>query len=661
MEGMGLEVYVSHFDMEGGLSQCTNVHAILRAPRGDGKESLVVVTPIDFSSGQRSYLGGAGCQLWNTPELTSMGASIPNSGSAPDAVPFGRAGVMQQAVIIEIPFSSQFDSIEVLVEGFNGALPKLDMLQLLAHNTWILHPKPAKFVRAMRHGRQAQVLPLGLSKQMSYIDRLRTMLYFTLLQARGLPTGAHAALKGLLVDAATARLIPLEPGIVQAPSKHSGGHEDLRSALRLGEYLELVLRSLNNLTERFHHSYFLYLLTSAVHFVTIEMYIIPVAALIAVLLLQAASARWRIIDLELQANTLGGINLCSTASPGAKPKGIDQSRSALRGWAWAWGLVLGTCTACGLLAVLLPVLWGCPGEAASIKLWLFAISDSPTGPSAQGVGVLLSIGIILIAPFYDFLGAPALASSLQVDAGGSCAEAALGSSLPPCAVGSSSESKDGAGLSDGSKLEHLPQAQSQCHKLRLRAATLSSAAVALAALSCINWALAYLLAAMLALTCSAGVHAPRRGGSAEKATSRQWGTSVGKLLILFLTSPLVHVLMVCWLAKHLNYTEGSTGSSSSPPTYSLLGELVPSDLVCSRSPTTWLSYWITATDCWGRPPPTGRASALTLPSPPLRPPVRQVVGATDLISVPAVTDASIRGCHNLATTLSFLKQFRPDN
>ena len=48
----------------------------------------------------------------------------------------------------------------------------------------------------------------------------------------------------------------------------------------------LTCRSLNNLVERFHHSYFLYLQTGEGTFVTVEMYIISVVAFLLGLVLQ---------------------------------------------------------------------------------------------------------------------------------------------------------------------------------------------------------------------------------------------------------------------------------------------------------------------------------------------------------------------------------------
>jgi len=51
-----------------------------------------------------------------------------------------------------------------------------------------------------------------------------------------------------------------------------------------------MVRSLNNLDERFHHSYFLYLLTGPESFVTVEIYIVPLVALIAALMVKVCAS-----------------------------------------------------------------------------------------------------------------------------------------------------------------------------------------------------------------------------------------------------------------------------------------------------------------------------------------------------------------------------------
>lgn len=55
---------------------------------------------------------------------------------------------------------------------------------------------------------------------------------------------------------------------------------------RLAPALELTCRSLNGLLERFHHSYFLYVLLSPDRFLTVEVYLVPVVAMLLALALQ---------------------------------------------------------------------------------------------------------------------------------------------------------------------------------------------------------------------------------------------------------------------------------------------------------------------------------------------------------------------------------------
>lgn len=63
-----------------------------------------------------------------------------------------------------------------------------------------------------------------------------------------------------------------------------------RQVLQLAAALEGTLRSLNNLLERLHHSYFMYLLPTMNKFVPIEAYTLPPALQLLALVLLAANA-----------------------------------------------------------------------------------------------------------------------------------------------------------------------------------------------------------------------------------------------------------------------------------------------------------------------------------------------------------------------------------
>lgn len=139
------------------------------------------------------------------------------------------------------------------------------------------------------------------------------MAQFMWRQARGLPMGAHAPFKGLMVDAATLRVLRKDAGgrAVSSDGFSAVGNERKASVdpgnqssqlaarvltfdeglMQLGDVLELTLRSCSVLIERFHHSLFLYVLTGLDHYVSVERYIGPLVALIVVVVLQVKALR----------------------------------------------------------------------------------------------------------------------------------------------------------------------------------------------------------------------------------------------------------------------------------------------------------------------------------------------------------------------------------
>jgi len=162
----------------------------------------------------------------------------------------------------------------------------------------------------------------------SHLLKLQLMWQFMGRQAKGLPTGAHAAFKGLGVDAATLRaLVRNDAGQIVSPPGFTGAgnaasiaataattaamaggmidaaawyseHGQLGEVssqslvgfepalIQLGNVMEVSLRSCSVLIERFHHSLFLYVLTGLNSYVSVERYIGPLVALICVLVLQ---------------------------------------------------------------------------------------------------------------------------------------------------------------------------------------------------------------------------------------------------------------------------------------------------------------------------------------------------------------------------------------
>ena len=62
--------------------------------------------------------------------MSVSSVQLPQPAPGRSSAAFGRAGVMQQAIVLEAA-SQQYDTLEVLLEGHNGQLPKLDMFHLL--------------------------------------------------------------------------------------------------------------------------------------------------------------------------------------------------------------------------------------------------------------------------------------------------------------------------------------------------------------------------------------------------------------------------------------------------------------------------------------------------------------------------------------------------
>lgn len=163
-----------------------------------------------------------------------------------------KSGALQGAVVIDYPFDHNFKSLHIVYDGINGQLPNLDLF-----NT----------VVSIASGQMG----IGVSLQKmwqhtdSYKDRLHTMLRGMLNQGIGHASGPHSSFIPYHIDAIT-----LQP--------FGEGWED---EMAMGRVIESTFRSLNNLLEHLHQSFFFYLLMQANRFVSIGTYL-PSAMLVAV-------------------------------------------------------------------------------------------------------------------------------------------------------------------------------------------------------------------------------------------------------------------------------------------------------------------------------------------------------------------------------------------
>ncbi|KAF6017661.1 GPAA1 [Bugula neritina] len=172
-----------------------------------------------------------------------------------------RAGLIQAAINLELSGMS-FGGIDVLIEGINGLLPNLDLVNLvhkLARENGIrstIHHRPDLF-----------------SKDLDKLVPHNILTTFTMMAnlATGMPSGNHGLFLRFRVDSLTIKSAP-------------GGSSGLNS---VGQLVEGVFRSINNLLEKFHQSFFFYLMPCTYRYISIGLYIPPFALMVAASLIQA--------------------------------------------------------------------------------------------------------------------------------------------------------------------------------------------------------------------------------------------------------------------------------------------------------------------------------------------------------------------------------------
>ncbi|KAJ7338273.1 hypothetical protein JRQ81_011028 [Phrynocephalus forsythii] len=290
MRTLGLEVYQQDFSRtlpfpdearERYMVRGTNVYGILRAPRAASTESLVLSVPC--SGGQQnnqavglmlalaSYFRG---QIYwakdiiflvNEHDLIGMEAWLEayhdvNVTEVHSSGMLGRAGAIQAAISLELS-SDVITSFDVAVEGLNGQLPNLDLVNLFysfCQKNGLLCTIQGKLQRS-----EWDSLP-------AYLHALQTLLLMMLKQGSGRPQGDHGLFLRYHIEAITVRGI-------------NSFRQYKFDMGMMGITLEGMFRKLNNLLERLHQSYFFYLLPSLSHFVSIGVYMPALGFLILIL------------------------------------------------------------------------------------------------------------------------------------------------------------------------------------------------------------------------------------------------------------------------------------------------------------------------------------------------------------------------------------------
>lgn len=164
--------------------------------------------------------------------------------------------------MVDKAFDHKFMSLHIVYDGINGQLPNLDLLNSAVHIASGQMGIRVALQRMWKHND-------------SYRDRLQTMLRGMVSQGLGHTSGPHSSFIPYHVDALTFQAV-------------GDGWQD---EMALGRCVESTFRSLNNLLEHFHQSFFFYLLMQSQRFVSIGTYL-PSAMLVAVNFTIMAIALW---------------------------------------------------------------------------------------------------------------------------------------------------------------------------------------------------------------------------------------------------------------------------------------------------------------------------------------------------------------------------------
>ncbi|WVZ14647.1 hypothetical protein V8G54_012213 [Vigna mungo] len=330
-----------------------NTIGIIRAPRGDGKEAIVLVTPYNRSKvglGEAVSLGiaysvfsllsrvtwlakdiiwlvadsqygeysavAAWLREYQAPvfhKVDVVTSEACNESSSFNELgqglyldeklngDFRRAGTMAAALVIKVAEQGDRyeDSLNIYAEATNGQMPNLDLINIVNYmavhkqglrievkkmwsllDSWWLNTLGAIFESLGKIARSLNPQwKFGIPAS-EYVEGAATLASSLYYQGLGVPTGPHGAFRDYQVDAITLEISPKV-----SLTKLNRRNEFI---LRGGRLIEGVVRSINNLLEKFHQSFFLYLLTSPGKFVSVGVYMIPFALLVAPLPIVAA-------------------------------------------------------------------------------------------------------------------------------------------------------------------------------------------------------------------------------------------------------------------------------------------------------------------------------------------------------------------------------------
>ncbi|XP_075154344.1 glycosylphosphatidylinositol anchor attachment 1 [Haematobia irritans] len=316
MRQIGLETYVHNYTLRypfaGGKEfHGKNVYGILRAPRTSSTEGLIFSAPyrspssphidivasvpvlLAFADFARKKIYWAKDIIFLVTEQEQLGmhafieayfnTEMDKKSSSTAYLDYGylpaRAGSLQAALNIEVQ-DLDIDYVDVKIEGLNGQLPNLDMFNLVQRITSregiVSGYKQTPQKKRRQHNQSVE-------------NNIKNLLAMILSQSTGVPNGNHGFFHRHRIEALT----------LEAVKRQTSSNNRYNGGLPLLKTIEGISRSLNNLLERFHQSYFFYILVQNDRFVSIGDYM-PCLGLLVVPLFIKSFLLWLIASGDLK-------------------------------------------------------------------------------------------------------------------------------------------------------------------------------------------------------------------------------------------------------------------------------------------------------------------------------------------------------------------------
>ncbi|KAH8317445.1 hypothetical protein KR074_005072 [Drosophila pseudoananassae] len=430
MNEFGLETHTHNYTLRypfGGGKEYhgKNVYGILRAPRIASTEGIVFTAPYRAASSVHTDISPSvplllafadfarrknywakdliflvteqeqlGMQAWL--EAYHDGDRVPDANRSylqPGNLP-ARAGSLQAALNIEVQ-DLEIDYVDVRIEGLNGKLPNLDMFNLV-QRIMAREGIASGYKQAPRKKRR--------HSQSVYEQNLRGMLSMLASQASGVPTGNHGLFHRYRIDALT---IAAARRQTHATLKGNPGS----AAVPLLKAIEGISRSLNNLLERFHQSFFFYVIVNNDRYISIGDYMPALVALVACAFVKAY-LKWATLpsasDMEAAAaaaSSAGAENKLSTPAESEPDEPFDLPYGSVLIYLVATLAIGYLCNVLPLQQYFLEIPMGAAPLTTSVLSFLsligfllpFVVVLPPGGLELLHVAFLLIYGCALIA------------------------------------------------------------------------------------------------------------------------------------------------------------------------------------------------------------------------------------------------------------------------